>query len=1051
MKRIYTLILALAALLLSSAGASAQKIYRNQLPQTSKASAPQRAYQRTEDLNADKGVLMYGATVKDPLGPLHYVSFYSKSGWNLTDISEVDPSDDGMHVRRLMCGDYCGDKYYGYKVDVVGYYVRWTQWVNVDFATGKVTQICPSADSSYTFNLYDMAYDYSRNTCWALGYNPDNSEISNVYKVNLADGTFTKVASLDYYAWTMAVDYDGNAYVIEANSDLSGCYLAKLDPNDGFKTLSHKELTYEGQPVVPNYVHSMAFDHNSNTLYWLSGNSYEYQRVFAIDTKTATLTRQSELLNTMVSGLYIPFKGADSREAASKVTDLKASAPDDGTLNATLSWTNPTVNWRGDQLTEFKEVTVSRGTLDNVVATVEGTAGQKCTWRDENVARGVQTYYLTPYRKAGEHGLVDSVKVYVGSDVPGNVNNLYATYDGSGVKVTWGSPLTSHTGKGYDKASLKFDVIRMPGKQAVATDLTDSTYTDTDPGFFNNYRYIVVAKNSAGTGDSTTTNSILAGKPYEPAFYQKFSTADDVTAWQTIDNNNDGKTFSFAGGQFDEFENFCIYLSGYFALDDYLVSPPIHLANGKLYRVSILSQLGSTKETHQFSFTLGKEPTAAAQKTTIATHSDVVASVNGERREFSDVFRSPAEGNYYISVHCTSPQSNYMSYFGVRDFKVEQVLENDLAAVGVVQPNSIVRGKEATMTVKVKNAGSNPQSKYSVSIIDLNGTVLGSADVNTQIDPEATADVQVPFTAKRVGQQELQAKVTLQGDENVANDTTATFVAEVKDQGLDWNVTCTKESDLSQSTTEPISFMSGYSTVQTVYLNSEISTQNDGQIKGIAFQYTPNDLSAATGEFNVKVYMGTTDSQDLYTTAAGSWVDNTSLTLVYDGTQRINTGDKQLMELQFQTPFEYDHTKNLLVQVWKDGSTGNMFPALFDVYGGENWSKLRMLRYSGAGIFDFTQASYPVAGKPVAYFAVDFATGIENIHDSKGAAYAANGSLVLNGEAASVSIFNLNGSKLMAMSNVSGTVNPPLPRGLYLVRITDAQGHTSVVKLILGK
>lgn len=121
----------------------------------------------------------------------------------------------------------------------------------------------------------------------------------------------------------MAADYDGNVYVIKSNSDNTGSYLTQLDPNDSFSEVESKELKLDGQPVSSNYVHTMEFDHNSNTLYWLGTSNDAYQRVYAINPVTGSITKESTLPNDIVVGLYIPFEGADSRDAAGKVTDLK--------------------------------------------------------------------------------------------------------------------------------------------------------------------------------------------------------------------------------------------------------------------------------------------------------------------------------------------------------------------------------------------------------------------------------------------------------------------------------------------------------------------------------------------------------------------------------------------------------------------------------------------------------------------------------------------------------------------------------------------------------
>lgn len=1036
------------ALLMVAQMAVAQ-VHRNQLPPGTKHIATQKQPNKTVNLNEDKGVLMYGASGQDAFGPLHYVSFYSKSANNLHWIADMDPEDDGLHINRLRCGAFCGDKYYGYKVKMFTYTVRPLAFVSVDFSKGQPTVITDYTGSTDDFLIYEMAYDYSRNTCWALASNPDDYNLSDVYKINLTDGSSVKVASLSFYAWCMAVDYDGNAYVIESNADNTGSYLTQLNPDNAFQVMGRKELKLGGQPISANYVHTMEFDHNSNVLYWLGTSNDQYQRVYAINPKTGSVTKESELLQNIVVGLYIPFQGADSREAAGKVTQLKATAPDGDEQTATLTWTNPTVNWRGDALTEFKEVTISRGTPAHVVATVPGNVGQQCTWADNEPGTGIVTYYLTSYRKSGEKGLTDSVKVFVGSDTPGNVENLSASLAGKNVALTWDQPLTSHTGKGYDKASLKYDIVRNPGNKRVMTDLTATSFVDEDMGAFDKYTYTVVPKNNAGAGDSTTTAPILAGKPYEPTFFEDFDNAAKAAKWQTIDNNMDGNSFSYSGGGFDDFKNFSIYLSGYHALDDYLLSPPVHLLAGQAYRVSMLSKLGNENETHTFEFTMGTDVTAKAQSKVISKHEDIVATHNGELRSFADVFTPDADGNYYMAVHCLSDASNYMSYFAVRNFKVEKVYQNDMAVTAVKLPSEIRQGKEAYVVVTVMNAGLNAQNKYSVRILDAAGNVLGFKDIQEAIQKQAFQDVKVPILASEIGTLSLQAHVFLDGDENAENDTSAMMTAEVKQPGLDWNVVC-KNEDLSQSTTEPMSMLKQYSTVQTVYTAAELGNK-DCKIKGIAFQYTPNDLAEETEPFKVKVYVGTTDAEDLYTSSEG-WVGTDALTLVYDGQQNIKTGGQQLMDFTFSTPYSYEHSKNLLVQVWKEGLTSNMFPALFDIYGGENWQKLRMLRYSGNAPFDYTQQSFPVNGKPVAYFSIKYATGITAVPaQGRTLIEAVAGGLWLRDKAQSLSIYDARGCQVMRASNVQGLVSTHLSPGLYLVRLVNAAGQVSTIKMMLGK
>ena len=352
---------------------------------------------KTVNLNEDKGVLMYGATMLDATGPAHYVKFYSKNGYGLTQIAEVDPDDDGLHLVKLRCGALCDGTYYGYICRVFSFLDQPDRFVSIDFNTGKVNVI---HQFEYTVDwpvIYDIAYDHSRTTLWALARGTRDYASSDVYQINTSNGSFKEVAGLDYYAWAMAVDYEGNAYFIKGKPDAKneyyeGSYLMKTDADEDFASVDSIELKVDGQAVIPNFDHSMDFDHNSNLLYWLSTANDGYQRLYKIDTRKKTMVKECDMVYNEVVGLAIPYEGADNRNASGKVTNLTATAPDDGTLKASLRWTNPTVNWRGDNLNEFKEVTISRGTRDNVVATVAGTAGQDCKWEDTAPTKGIVTY-----------------------------------------------------------------------------------------------------------------------------------------------------------------------------------------------------------------------------------------------------------------------------------------------------------------------------------------------------------------------------------------------------------------------------------------------------------------------------------------------------------------------------------------------------------------------------------------------------------------------------------------------------------------------------------
>ena len=358
-------------------------------------------------------------------------------------------------------------------------------------------------------------------------------------------------------------------------------------------------------------------------------------------------------------------------------------------------------------------------------------------------------------------------------------------------------------------------------------------------------------------------------------------------------------------------------------------------------------------------------------------------------------------------------------------------------------------GNKASATVKVMNAGKNEQSKYTVQVVDDKGGIWGTKTIDESLASQATKDVEIEITPAGMGKNNVYGKVVLDGDERTENDTTSATQVEVKLKGLDWNIECNGDG-ASQSTTEPISFLNPYSTMQTTYLNTELGDK-DGSVKGIAFEYTPNDISADTEDFNVKVYMGQTTNDDSYSDAS-QWVNNSELTLVYDGNQHISSGtDSKMLKLELDQPFDYDHTKNLIVQVWKDGTTSEMFPALFNIYKTANW-ETHMLRYSGKYVFDFSATSFAMAGKPVAFFAIDFATGLKTVIAGDGFFVdSANGFISLNGTARSIEVFDMQGRLVSHSVNTARVEINGISRGMYIVRVTDMNGNVISKKILLGK
>jgi hypothetical protein len=74
-----------------------------------------------------------------------------------------------------------------------------------------------------------------------------------------------------------------------------------------------------------------------------------------------------------------------------------------------------------------------------------------------------------------------------------------------------------------------------------------------------------------------------------------------------------------------------------------------------------------------------------------------------------------------------------------------------------------------------------------------------------------------------------------------------------------------------------------------------------------------SNIVSTVPAFNLEIWLGEVDINDL----SGGWLDNSQLTMVYDGTIDVPVGD-EWVELTLDTPFEYTYTHNLVMGLVKD-------------------------------------------------------------------------------------------------------------------------------------
>lgn len=189
----------------------------------------------------------------------------------------------------VTAAEFAGGYVYGYMTD--NYFI-------INTETGEV--IYPAMNTG-DVKIRDMAYDHSTQTMYGIGTGAASGKF--LYTIDISTGAVTEVAQVvcgSETPMTLAIATDGTAYLLtESYSNASKLY--SIDLETGVGTLigstgfGHKRFQ------------SMAYDHNTNQLFWARFSDYDNGGLAVIDTATGAATDLGMINGSavLVTGLYI--------------------------------------------------------------------------------------------------------------------------------------------------------------------------------------------------------------------------------------------------------------------------------------------------------------------------------------------------------------------------------------------------------------------------------------------------------------------------------------------------------------------------------------------------------------------------------------------------------------------------------------------------------------------------------------------------------------------------------------------------------------------------
>ena len=685
----------------------------------------------------------------------------------------------------------------------------------------------------------------------------DNNEDGKTWLWNASNGVvyypYHESNAADDYLVTLPFNLKaGKRYNVIVNAKGSASYPERFEVKAG------KEATVAGlteQVIAPTDLNTGEFDDYEGVFAPEEDGLY-YFAIHAIS--------DPDMLNLQVKTLAIEL--APELTAPAAVADLTATAGAEGALEATLAFTAPAKDIKGDALTGNVDVKIYRD--NELVNTLEGiAAGAAASWKDTEVENGTTyTYYVVAANESGDGLKSDKVSVFVGEDAFGTVENIQITGStASTISFSW-DPVTGANGGYVNAAAAKYAIVSTHIEtylfwQFLVVDEILGTVTGETSATVNydvnageqDYKYFGVLAYKEDTelpaaGDEYAGGYTyaLVGAPYELPMFESFTGKTMHYLWDSnaqlivdeVSSDDDGVAVDLLADEAGivTFESGKINING--------TANPTLLFNAKSPNISKLYVYASKN---------GGEMSPVAELDLTEDYQTFKVSLANLANNANYVqFALVAQ---YTTPYTVDDEGNLVDlgdYYTLDEIRVMDLFEYNLVA-DIKAPKSVVAGQKAKVVATVTNYGENAAKDYTVTVKageEVLTTVLGSEE----LAPFAKDEIEVEYETSifdEAGDVNLTVTVDYE-NELYPDDNTANTIITVKepaaaapenltatDKGVDgvdlaWTV-------VAAGTEEVFENFTSYENGANEALGDWTLVNNNGASKGSIF----NDLSLA--------------------------------------------------------------------------------------------------------------------------------------------------------------------------------------------------------------
>ena len=411
-----------------------------------------------------------------------------------------------------------------------------------------------------------------------------------------------------------------------------------------------------------NYVSCARWDEKSGHILYAFSDQDGQHYFYTINPETAERSKYCDLPGS-VSAFFTPYDYVNPQApAAPQNVALNFNS---GSRVGKLSFKAPTVSQNGDEISgELAYRVVRKG---KTVTEGKVRAGAMATVDINATMDGNYVCSVVLSNNYGE-SLRSNASAFAGKDSP-DTPVVHAEKVEGGIKITWNKVEKGVNGGYIDPSKIKYNVMRYPGKDVVASELTETSYVDNvetpEEGNVLQYYYTVTAYAGETLSAAGKSNKVVLGY-FTPTWTENFSKEENLDNFTII--NNSGYVYDEDATSGWCWNNYwrCAgaFYHPYDELDDWLITPPLMMEKGKTYRLSFKAGATPGNRDTYLEVRYGNDNTGEAMSNMLLEKFNVQSKNQKDdwMTSYTVDIVPQEDGIEYIGFHCLSKANQLWLY-----------------------------------------------------------------------------------------------------------------------------------------------------------------------------------------------------------------------------------------------------------------------------------------------------------------------------------------------------------------------------------------------------